>query len=141
MNHEDFVTYEQAKILKKLGFNWECNHYYDHNCKLVEYNMSYESCYHNWNDDNYKDFRQNSAPTLAQAQKWLRTVKCIIVHVFIDDDSNEPWSYELVSTKRDEDDDWVYLVTQWNSNFYGKEPEQALSAGIDKALELLKEKE
>ena len=29
MNIEDFVTYEQAVKLKKVGFNWECNHYYD----------------------------------------------------------------------------------------------------------------
>ena len=135
MTHEDFVTYEQAKALKALGFDWEVVKGYSHfpGEKVKTFNAQEENInaiYSKW---------CFAAPTLAQAQKWLREVKCIIVHAFIDDDSDEPWSYEILSTKRDEDGDWVYLVPHWNAKFYSKDPDPALLAGIDKAIELLKQ--
>lgn len=135
MTHEDYVSFEQAKALKELGFDWECQAYFED--YVDELNRHHRKFRFNAvaNDMLHKDFC--SAPTLAQAAKWLREVKCIIVHVFIDDNSDEPWSYEILSTKRDEDGDWVYLVPQWDANFYSKEPEQALSAGIDRAIQIL----
>lgn len=141
---EDFVTYSQAVKLKDLGFNWEVNHYYENEIlkegfvdedEDPDLNPNYPTSY-----GNYNFMKQTfSAPTLSEAQKWLRKVKNIIVNVLIDDNSIDPWSYELLSTIRDEDNDWVYLVPQWETNFWCSEPEEALSEGISKALELLKE--
>lgn len=60
---EDFVTYDQAVKLKELGFNCECNH-------MVS--------------SPYNSNRVCFAPTLSQAQKWLREVKGKEVLVYKD---------------------------------------------------------
>lgn len=140
--NEDFVTYEQAKKLKELGFEWEVMYFYDIKGELIP------------NNDNFykagvvsvKDLAENmndlpthvySAPTLAQAQKWLRE-KEIEVAVFAEFDG------ELRTGQ------WVWLMRKFTTHlfdtvFSGDENlnydtyEQACSAGIDKALELLKE--
>ena len=73
---EDFATFEQAVILKELGFNWDCNHYYE-NGKLCEgfvdededseLNEDYPTAY-----GNYNFMKQTfSAPTLANSSPYL----------------------------------------------------------------------
>ena len=74
MNTEDFVTYKQAVNLKELGFDWYVNHYYDEDGEVIE------NLIETTEDSNYDDFNNGyedeknycSAPTLVQAQKWLR---------------------------------------------------------------------
>lgn len=126
---EDFVTFEQAKCLEKLGFDWECNHFYP----TVKPNKLFRMpLYHN-KDDVYEAVL---APTLAQAQKWLRE-KEIEVGVYGDFDG------ELRTEK------WVWLMRKFNTHLFDTiftehdisydTYEEALSEGINKALELLKE--
>lgn len=72
---EDFVTYEQAISLKKLGFDLKVNHYYDDEGYIIENLVDYSEEvphgeYTSYDNFNYEDVC--SAPTLAQAQKWLR---------------------------------------------------------------------
>lgn len=132
MTHEDYVTFEQAQQLKQLGFDLECNHYYHLYDELPT--LSVLSEYENSNkfDKNW------SAPTLAQAQKWLRE-KGIEVGAFADFDG------ELPNGK------WMWLMRKFNTHLYDTEfteeninynsYEEALSEGINKALKILKEQE
>ena len=61
------VTYEQAKKLKELGFDWECTAFYD----LNENNeLDYFANQVDWNNE----VDTLSAPTVALALKWSREV-------------------------------------------------------------------
>ena len=125
MTHEDFVTYEQAKTLKDLGFDWECNHWYHIDEKIL--NTS-----HDYANHNVLSPKALSAPTLNQAQKWLREVKGIKVYIkplF----SSEEYEYCISFKFRGYGGDEEYGVKKtWES---------ALSAGINEAIKLLKKEE
>ena len=126
---EDYVTFEQAKKLKKFGFDWECNHYYDKQEQFEQVVVSNYDNYYNCNSDDFED--ACSAPTLSQSQKWLREVKeiCVTSSIKIHKGKYKfNWSITLFKEGRGIWDESVIYDTY----------EQALSAGIDKALELLK---
>ena len=145
---EDFITYEQAKALKELGYEWKCTHYYDDNGTLTpsfeeisadgghEYTISINNLAGNFNLQNGEDDEWCSAPTLAQAQKWLRE-KEIEVGVFAKYDG------EIRTGK------WMWLMRKFDTHLFDTifsedvsydTYEEALSIGINQALELLKEK-
>jgi hypothetical protein len=72
-NQLQLVTYEQATMLKKLGFDIETYKYY---CdKYPIHGITLNDAYHfgNWNESD-KNF---SAPTVALALKWFRDEKDI----------------------------------------------------------------
>lgn len=131
MNSEDFVTYEQALALKKLGFREECLYYYNV-YNIFSPNLNYEE-----NIDNVNDllFSHNihaagkevcDAPTLWEAQKWLRKEKGYFVEVrFMRMDA---YTYEIYG-KIHRSDYTVYPT-----------PEEALSAGITECIKLLENK-
>ena len=78
MEHEDFVTFDQAKRLNELGFDWECHEYYYNPTQRIIYTYG-SNCF---------DFdNMTKAPTLAQAQKWLREVKGL--HLWVESEPNE----------------------------------------------------
>lgn len=130
---EDFATYEQSVKLKELGFDWEVEHFYGLNesnepklCKLPDALGGQDN--HNKYHDSF------SAPTLAQVQKWLRE-KEIEVGVFAEFDGE-------IRTGQ-----WVWLMRKFDTHLYDTvfpedisydTYEEALSAGIDKAIEFLK---
>ena len=125
---EDFVTYEQAKSLKELGFYWPCLYWYHPNedDKTKRFRMSNEM-----NHNIYK--RGISAPSLSLAQKWLRE-KEIEVGVFAEFDG------EIRTGK------WMWLVRKFNTHLYDTifsedisydTYEEALTDAITKALEIL----
>lgn len=132
MSHEDYVSFEQAQALKELGFDWKCNHFYHIE---DEGNTAFLSSYDNHNGRSKKFV---SAPTLAQVQKWLREVKGILVYASPSVRKNEPikWMIGVVHLldKRENKRDW------WIGAIKHDTYKQALSAGLDKALELLKNK-
>ena len=154
MTHEDFVTYEQAKILKDLGFDWECTHYYWENSEsLREYLAKNIDMYHNSWDFNYteyideytipsgKHFRENrfedaySAPTLAQAQKWLREDKDICVMPIKCTKIGNSIDGKYYSEIRAMDGKMIRCSYQVRETY-----EEALSVGLDEALEIIKNK-
>ena len=121
IKHEYYVSFEVAKLLKEAGFKWKCRNLYD---SQDNYNgITFTPSFENWNISNKSDY---SAPTLDVAQRWLREVK----------------GYEL----------WVYpFSTHYRFSFYGylanednntnfDTYEEALEAGIKKALEIILEK-
>lgn len=132
MNKEDFVSYSQAVRLKKLGFDWECIAKYavepDGKPILVG---STAFVFRNSEEKG----RDVAAPLLSQAQKWLRERHSL--HVDISTHGKHCWTANIVGYD-DEDIPKGYLhpvnVEVFDSF------EQALSAGIDAALDLLEEK-
>lgn len=124
MEHEDYVSFEQAFKLKSLGFNWKCYTWYhwDNWCGLTRSGM-YE---------NHNMFQKGiSAPTLAQAQKWLR----------------EKYQIQCNADYNDEDKKWYWWVYPFSKDASNMEIsddityptyEEALSNAIDKAIEFIK---
>lgn len=116
MNTEDFVTYEQAVALKKLGFREDIEYYFSEFKKIT-----HSSCINNFNGG----LCIMSAPTLAQAQKWLRSKGYSV----------EPRSWARnykfyiaqIETCRD--------ITLSDSSYSSYE--ETLSAGITECLKLL----
>lgn len=131
---EDLVTYEQAVKLKELGFDWECYQYYNDDEELWTYtSMGYGDDCRNWNDKDYAAIgnAKCSAPTLAQVQKWLRVRASRQLILNVGFDGQYYWYIcQPDGTVIDGEDESITYQTY----------EQALSACIDKSLELLKEK-
>ena len=82
MNNNELqrVTFEQAKLLKEAGFDWETGHHYSND-------KDYYGIMSGWIElSNHNQFRSRfSAPTVALALKWFRDVKykntsCVIFH-------------------------------------------------------------
>ena len=120
MNTEDFVTHEQALALKKLGFSYDCDYLYLDKSQLIKYD------YHNefYNVQFYENCI--SAPTLAQAQKWLRESKGIYIEPnFI----YTPVFEVMIKSEH-------YALYKRIDERYASY-EEALSAGIAKCLKLL----
>lgn len=143
MDSKNFVTYEQALVLKELGFNENCSHYYE-NDELVashelfyadeyyfreEYIISVDTLSMNFNDNSYDNANRLSAPTLEQAQNWLKDNKNIYpFYVFI---LKHSWNYVVYDVEMAE----PIKCSTISYNSW----EEALSAAIDKCLEILKE--
>lgn len=121
MEHEDFVTYEQAVELKKLGFDWEEHRWYFNLTKEIVW-----VCIHNCFD--YENMTQ--APTLVQVQKWLREVHRIAISPYYQKGNANNWSVEIIWMDENIDDKLIH-----NFDTY----EQALSTGIDEILKYLKQ--
>ena len=122
---EDFVTYDQAIKLKELGFDLKCNHLYS-----IENpnNIIRTSHYHN--EAVITD--TILAPTLSQAQKWLREVKGVKVYIkpLFSSEEYECWiSFKFQGYGSDED---YGIKKTWES---------ALSIGIDEAIKIIKKEE
>lgn len=115
-NQLPLVTYEQAKILRTVGYNWPAYTYYNNKGGLCHGQMI------SWNeiDDHY------SAPTIALALKWLRDVKGFKYAIFYDLADME-WFVQF-----GEDDEEQYLPEP-----HGSEYESAESALLDEILTLL----
>ena len=127
MNNEDFVTYEQAVSLKKLGFDWEVNHYYHDNPELeiyVSYCLQRSFTYRDYN--NY-DSERISAPTLAQAQKWLRKNKSYYIYPRYEGD--KMWGFAITNLNKDS----VNFIRFGTYQSF----EDALSVGITECINLI----
>jgi len=83
------VSFEQAKRLKELGFDWECEQFYNGE-KLTDYKTAgfdeecplknnYNDSGFDWNDGVEKEWF--SAPTVALALKWFKKIKNIVCDV------------------------------------------------------------
>ncbi len=137
MNTDDFVSYEQAVKLKECGFDESCITYlnpksYGKRVVIAGKEITMKECVS----------PEVVCPSLSQAAKWLREVKGVIVVC-----TPEADEYDFNDCIRE------YLTGEWTCTLWrGKEEhwnptgktystyESALSAGIDAALELIKEK-
>lgn len=156
MNTEDFVTYEQAIALKELGFNEKCLHYYEDceedpiildNCYSGD-EVLLSDLYYSYNTEDSRRFYD--APTLAQAQKWLRKEKGLVVcpcpeAIFINDIENRKnqmwkhngWICDILIIKENNELTNGSDVDGENGKLFTSY-EEALSAGITECLNFLK---
>lgn len=126
----DLVSFIQAKDLKDLGFPQETYSwcYYDIDGKCTPYLQK----------GGHKEYCCD-APSLDLVTRWLREEKNIWVNVWADSEDNEHNKfntvfYEQVCYGKDN------KITSNKGTFVHLTYEEALSAGIDKALEILKKK-
>jgi hypothetical protein len=95
------VTFEQAKKLKELGFDWEVETAYN-----IEGNCYFNFHIDNLNNENnyYKSIYTElySAPSVALALKWLRDEKKVYGHIiaFLPDLKIDIWRYYSYSSQR-----------------------------------------
>ncbi|TFU92347.1 hypothetical protein E4T81_12220 [Barnesiella sp. WM24] len=144
MNTEDYVSYPLALALKKAGFDLEVNHVYDKNGKLWEEGMHENAdcdctAYFDYNKSGYIEVGA-SAPTLAQAQKWLREKKGYDVALCPEGEflktertyRHTGWNYSIIRISK------IGIMTPGPiGNVLMSKYEQALSEGIKSALELI----
>lgn len=120
MKTNDYVPYDLAVKLKECGFDWPCDRVYPDGVKLLCSEMTLRPRPKNWNEL----IGKTSAPTLAQAAKWLRIVKYRYVEVQIL--LGDCYSFDLYHTDG-------HLIHSDEDNTFS-DPEAALSAGIAFAL-------
>lgn len=75
--HEQYISLETAKLLKKVGFDWEVYSFYDTNYKDILFTRRVACVNWNMSDSGY----MFSAPTQAVAMRWLREVNLLNVEI------------------------------------------------------------
>ena len=131
MNPEDYVSYPLALALKKAGFDWKCDHYY---CAFDnEADVRFWSIHPAQSQNGLctpRDTVVADAPTLAQAQKWLREEWKIHVYPTLESVNEVSYDCHIVHLRKD-----AFRVNKRYCSY-----ESALSAGIAAALELIEMK-
>lgn len=150
MNNEDYVSYELAKKLKECGFAEPCDSYYikdnapDGTAWIVP-----TTDREDFNADSDCPFCKPlcSAPTLAQAQKWLREGAMLHVGAYPAMPTLK-WYFYIDDLNQHVNQHDGELRTRWDEDMQEKADERlydsyecALSAGISAALELIKKGE
>lgn len=125
MTHEDICTLEQSKELYRLGFDWHCHRIYNTFDALIgEASLFYTN-------EGFENMPL--APTLAQVQKWIYEKFGIWI---------EP-AWNVI-------EDGFVWIARWIKPFYNgyndeaskirfETPTEALSSGIDRVLEIIKD--
>lgn len=135
LKKEDYVSLETAKLLKEKGFDEPCQMFY---CKMHDSitSTSYKSC--RFNHVTYSELEEGEIliPSLYEAQKWIWERH----KMFVSAAPNPPFTVPL------EFFFWIDFPTVTIDNFgslimveHFSSYQQALDAGIRKALELIKE--
>lgn len=138
---EHYVSFEQGQALKRLGFKEEVTHYYtpeDAPKGKAWFTFSFTPCDHNHQPPKGV-IPKCSAPRLDQAQAWLREVKGFDIEVTtvlrnpIKKSKCYMSNISYFSKDIDGNDCCNYVRAGIGIHSY----ENALSIGINKALELL----
>ena len=132
MNQQDYVSYELALKLKECSFDEPCAHYYTKE-NAADGEVWFTSCSfspEDWNNGRNKepDFLKPlcSAPTLWEAQKWLRDEKEIDIDIRTSRIGGRKYDFVVMNG-----------IKQFFSDEYFPYYESALSSGISAALEIL----
>ena len=155
LTEKDYCDYDTCVALKELGFDEKCLAYYDSEDNVgLLYNEEYSSAFYSVQ---YTDLLEShnvrpdgciDAPTLYEAQKWLREGKEVYVTVIPEYNEFSPikgvkYRLEVAHWKDDEfgyetiewlDEECPYTIITFDSY------EEALSEGIKGAVKILKEK-
>lgn len=133
MNKEDYVSLEVAKLLEEKGFDEKCNHYWwrhGNETRLDSDNFQFTKEWLEVNNNCYDEVLL--APTLYEAQKWLREKYMIYISSLPTKDNGiTVWYLQIV---KDTLEDAIYSRVSPNTfNTY----EEALNEGILEALKLI----
>ena len=147
INHEYYVSLEIAKLLKKAGFDWKVEFFYQDeilrsvlpdvlfngNFEDIEYYYKHIGIPHyslNYNSGSSKFLEEYSAPTLDVAQRWLREIKNFNIYVQKQSTADHHYFGE-----------YYFQINEIPSSLIPYETyEEAQEAGIKKALEIILEK-
>lgn len=142
METTDYVSYPTALALKRAGFDWPCDSYY---CAFDnETDVRFWSIHPAQSQNGFcapKDKVIADAPTLWQAQKWLREKKGYVISIHPESKFFEKtyqhtgWNYSIILISKT-----GIMSSGPIGNILVEKYEQALSAGIAAALELIEEK-
>lgn len=131
---EDLITFEQAKILKKLGFDVVCNHWY-HPSEPNKIMDCISACNHNAFERPY------SAPTLFQVQKWLYEKHNLWVTAELTESAAGFYFDWCIAEIQKSNHLEINMSCAFNgSESYFRDSSECLYAGIDAALKILIEK-
>jgi len=114
------VTYDQAKRLKALGFDWKTRDLYKESdsSKTFIINDNPRLYEQNWNAST-GDEKIISAPTVSLALKWCREVKGVACGVAYSDKG------------------YMFFITPCEMKTFGNDYDQAESALLDEILNIL----
>ena len=149
LTEKDYCDYDTCVALKELEFNEPTLAYYHGflSSKPLLYLVIDEDCMPEdgvnvfdllSNSNKYKDSKNIDAPTLWEAQKWLREEKGIFVYIDVPwkTDDGLGWSYFCCNKPMTEEDKEVFFAS---GGFYDSY-EEALLEGIKAAVKILKKK-
>ncbi len=131
MQHETHVTYEQAQVLKQLGFDAHCYNFFGVEPDGKPLIITSTLC--NVRNSDLKG-RDVTAPFLCQAQKWLREAKGIALNIIAHDGGIYQWE-EVNLPNAPEYDGYITLDRKQYDTY-----DLALSAAITQTLKLLEER-
>ena len=141
LTEKDYCDYDTCVALKELGYNRGAYAYYfpNHKEDMIFNTHQMRGCSINEMLKGYNTYPKDvmgheliDAPTMWEAQKWLREGKNIIVEVFVDDDSNTPITYNIYK--------YGVCVCHHHGKYWSvKEWNDALSEGIKEAVKILKD--
>ena len=125
MIEEQFVSFDTAKMLKEAGFDVPCTSQYTEG-KCI-WNVGYP---YNFNQDEFG----YSRPTQALAARWLREVHHLNVYACFDYEKfdERKWFFTREHTMVNDDSAVYCSITNYKSY------EEALEAGLQKAIKLIK---
>lgn len=130
MNKEDYVSLEVAKLLKEKGFDNLCEAYYH---LYWDKDFTEEECFEIATDKDFKNSNNKyrvGAPTLYEAQKWLRNARRL--HIEISYMYGDYWLYDILTIPTH---DLIGLSDRDNVKYTSYE--EALNAGILETLKLI----
>jgi hypothetical protein len=134
LTEKDYCDYEACVALKELGYKVPTSAYYmPKNSQLIFVINQFRGgaaidCFYSHNSFPKEVMTSNyiDAPTMWEAQKWLREEKCIII---------------LVHHLMTEEGDWEWEISyKYRSKDMYHSYEEALLEGIKEAVKILKDK-
>ena len=144
LTEKDYCDYDTCVALKELGYNRGAYAYYfpNHKEDLIFNSHQMRGCSINEMLKGYNTYPKDvmghqliDAPTMWEAQKWLREEKKIHVEVHI---AFNKYFYELFKTDEYDKHCGIQKVLVLGTNGY-ESHEEALLEGIKEAVKILKE--
>lgn len=132
---EKTVSFEVAKLLKQLGFDWKCTYTFLDSSEKYTHDLQHIPI--DWNNEvnSFDEKAWVSAPTQALAQKFIEDKFSLFITTdrFTFENAHA-YSFDVLNKENK-----LIAWSGWTNSVY-RTNEEALEAGIQSALEYLKSK-